>query len=74
MLFGGVRKTTKEMGSLRGDINVCLVGDPSTAKSQLLKHVSNNSHSGGYLMQFIAIDQIIYFIKGGRFLSSCNLY
>ena len=37
MLFGGVPKTTGEGTSLRGDINVCIVGDPSTAKSQFLK-------------------------------------
>lgn len=37
MLFGGVPKTTSEGTSLRGDINVCVVGDPSTAKSQFLK-------------------------------------
>lgn len=37
MLFGGVPKTTMEGTSLRGDINVCIVGDPSTAKSQFLK-------------------------------------
>ncbi|KAF4080249.1 hypothetical protein AMELA_G00168360 [Ameiurus melas] len=36
MLFGGVPKTTMEGTSLRGDINVCIVGDPSTAKSQFL--------------------------------------
>uniref|UniRef100_A0A672KY74 DNA helicase n=1 Tax=Sinocyclocheilus grahami TaxID=75366 RepID=A0A672KY74_SINGR len=37
MLFGGVAKTTMEGTSLRGDINVCIVGDPSTSKSQFLK-------------------------------------
>jgi DNA replication licensing factor MCM6 len=37
MLFGGVGKRTIENTTLRGDINVCLVGDPSTAKSQVLK-------------------------------------
>lgn len=37
MLFGGVPKKTTEKTSLRGDINVCVVGDPSTAKSQFLK-------------------------------------
>ena len=37
MLFGGVPKVTMEKTNLRGDINVCIVGDPSTAKSQILK-------------------------------------
>ena len=37
MLFGGVHKVTGEGTNLRGDINVCVVGDPSTAKSQFLK-------------------------------------
>ncbi|KAL4657276.1 maternal DNA replication licensing factor mcm6-like [Arapaima gigas] len=41
MLFGGVAKTTVEGTSLRGDINVCIVGDPSTSKSQFLKHVED---------------------------------
>lgn len=39
MLFGGVHKRTPEGASLRGDINVCIVGDPSCAKSQFLKYV-----------------------------------
>ena len=39
MLFGGVPKKTVEQTTLRGDINVCIVGDPSTAKSQFLKQV-----------------------------------
>lgn len=37
MLFGGVHKQTHEGINLRGDINVCIVGDPSCAKSQFLK-------------------------------------
>lgn len=37
MLFGGVHKHTEEGINLRGDINVCIVGDPSCAKSQFLK-------------------------------------
>ncbi|MEW5303285.1 MAG: hypothetical protein WDW36_005991 [Sanguina aurantia] len=40
MLFGGVHKTTKEGINLRGDINVAIVGDPSCAKSQMLKYVT----------------------------------
>ena len=39
MLFGGVHKSTAEGISLRGDLNVCIVGDPSCAKSQFLKYV-----------------------------------
>ena len=41
MLLSGVHKTTSEGIRLRGDINVCIVGDPSTAKSQFLKFVHN---------------------------------
>jgi hypothetical protein len=37
MLLGGVHKRSIEGVRLRGDINVCIVGDPSTAKSQFLK-------------------------------------
>jgi DNA replication licensing factor MCM6 len=36
-LMGGVSKKTPEGMQLRGDINVCIVGDPSTSKSQFLK-------------------------------------
>ncbi|GJJ72414.1 DNA replication licensing factor MCM6 [Entomortierella parvispora] len=38
-MMGGVHKTTPEGINLRGDINVCIVGDPSTSKSQFLKYV-----------------------------------
>ncbi|KAJ0016522.1 hypothetical protein Pint_11724 [Pistacia integerrima] len=40
MLLGGVHKLTHEGINLRGDINVCIVGDPSCAKSQFLKYTS----------------------------------
>jgi len=43
MLFGGVPKRTAEGTTLRGDINICVVGDPSTAKSQFLKQVEHFS-------------------------------
>ncbi|KAI0231089.1 DNA replication licensing factor MCM6 [Lamellibrachia satsuma] len=48
MLFGGVPKVTMEGTRLRGDINVCVVGDPSTAKSQFLKQVEEFSPRAVY--------------------------
>lgn len=40
-LFGGIPKITTEGTHLRGDINICVVGDPSTAKSQFLKIIAD---------------------------------
>jgi DNA replication licensing factor MCM6 len=47
-MIGGVSKKTIERISLRGDINMCIIGDPSTAKSQFLKWVSANVPRGIY--------------------------
>eukprot|EP00611_Tribonema_gayanum_P019318 TRINITY_DN3326_c0_g1_i2.p2 TRINITY_DN3326_c0_g1~~TRINITY_DN3326_c0_g1_i2.p2 ORF type:complete len:618 (-),score=206.92 TRINITY_DN3326_c0_g1_i2:1622-3475(-) len=47
-LFSGSRKTLPDGTRLRGDINVLLLGDPSTAKSQFLKFVERVAPVGVY--------------------------
>ncbi|KAJ7593710.1 MCM-domain-containing protein [Mycena floridula] len=43
-LFGGVPKNIDHKLSIRGDINVLLLGDPGTAKSQFLKYAEKTAH------------------------------
>jgi len=43
-LFGGVAKIARGSHHVRGDINVLLLGDPGTAKSQVLKYVEKTAH------------------------------
>lgn len=43
-LFGGVSKERTGKLHIRGDINVLLLGDPGTAKSQVLKYVEKTAH------------------------------
>jgi DNA replication licensing factor MCM5 len=48
LLLGGSRRLLADGARLRGDINVLLLGDPSTAKSQFLKFVEKVAPVGVY--------------------------
>eukprot|EP00057_Strongylocentrotus_purpuratus_P035774 XP_801948.1 PREDICTED: DNA replication licensing factor mcm5 [Strongylocentrotus purpuratus] len=48
LLFGGSRKRLPDGLMRRGDINLLMLGDPGTAKSQLLKFVERVSPIGVY--------------------------
>jgi len=47
-LFGGVTKSMPDRTHVRGDIHVLMVGDPGTAKSQLLRYMKDVSPRGMY--------------------------
>lgn len=47
-LFGGQSKDVQGKHRLRGDINVLMLGDPGTAKSQFLKYVEKTAHRAVY--------------------------
>ncbi|TBU01530.1 DNA replication licensing factor Mcm5 [Hamiltosporidium tvaerminnensis] len=48
LLFGGTRRILEDGITLRGDLNILLLGDPGVAKSQLLKQTCNLSPVGVY--------------------------
>ncbi|KAI5117477.1 hypothetical protein M0805_007181 [Coniferiporia weirii] len=48
LLVGGVTKNMGDGMKIRGDINICLMGDPGVAKSQLLKYIAKIAPRGVY--------------------------
>jgi replicative DNA helicase Mcm len=47
-LAGGVAKTMPDGIKIRGDVNILLVGDPGTAKSQMLQYIARIAPRGVY--------------------------
>lgn len=47
LLFGGVSRTLPDM-TVRGEMNALIIGDPGTAKSQMLQYVSRLAPRGLY--------------------------
>lgn len=47
-LIGGISLTQKDGMRTRGDINICLMGDPGVAKSQMLKYITRTAPRAVY--------------------------
>ena len=47
-LFGGVTKIMDDGTRIRGDIHIAMIGDPGTAKSQILRYMANLAPRGIY--------------------------
>jgi len=75
MLFGGSRKLLPDGTRMRGDVNVLLLGDPGTAKSQFLKfsekaapvavYTSGKGSSAAGLTAAIVREQDGFALEGG---------
>ncbi|KIO02322.1 hypothetical protein M404DRAFT_147833 [Pisolithus tinctorius Marx 270] len=81
LLFGGSKKVLPDGMRLRGDINVLLLGDPGTAKSQLLKFVapiavytSGKGSSAAGLTASVQRDAISreFYLEGGAMVLADN--
>ncbi|KAJ1960453.1 minichromosome maintenance protein 5 [Dipsacomyces acuminosporus] len=68
LLFGGSKKSLPDGMRLRGDINVLLLGDPGTAKSQLLKFVEKSQ-----LLKFVEKVSPISIYTSGKGSSAAGL-
>ncbi len=47
-LFGGVQKVMDDGTRIRGDIHIAMIGDPGTAKSQILRYMAQLAPRGIY--------------------------
>lgn len=76
LLMGGTSKRLPDGVRLRGDVNVLLLGDPSTAKSQFLKFISKvapigiytsgkGSSAAGLTASVIRNNQGEFYLEGG---------
>mmetsp|Transcript_60407 Transcript_60407/g.128031 ORF Transcript_60407/g.128031 Transcript_60407/m.128031 type:complete len:746 (+) Transcript_60407:114-2351(+) len=75
LLFGGSRKPLVGGGKMRGDVNMLLIGDPGTAKSQFLKfaekvapiavYTSGKGSSAAGLTAAIIRDKDGFTLEGG---------
>jgi len=82
LLFGGSRKQLPSGNRLRGDINVLLLGDPGTAKSQFLKfanqvapiavYTSGKGSSAAGLTAAIVKDGGGFTLEGGAMVLADN--
>ena len=58
-LVGGVNRNLPDGMRIRGDINICLMGDPGVAKSQLLRHLCSLSPRGNILFA-LSVSRVLY--------------
>ncbi|KAL3154113.1 hypothetical protein ABBQ32_013645 [Trebouxia sp. C0010 RCD-2024] len=83
LLFGGSRKRMPDATARRGDINVLLMGDPSTAKSQFLKFAAKTapisvytsgkgSSAAGLTATVVKDNSGEFFLEGGAMVLADN--
>ena len=85
LMVGAATREMNDGMKIRGDINICLMGDPGVAKSQLLKHIamlaprgvytSGKGASGVGLTAAVVRDPVTNeFVLGSFFFSSLFIY